>query len=99
MIPSAVCPTANRAAFSSHVPSSSRCETEIIPRSSSGVRTTALMNCPSVNRSRGCEMRETEMQSMDSSDAMPQPTSTNAPNGSRCVTRASMTSPLVSARM
>ena len=38
-------------------------------------------------------MRETEMASIGSSATTPQPTSANAPNGSRCVTRAGITSP------
>ena len=46
-----------------------------------------------VNRSLGWQMRDTDRFSMPMSDGTPQPASTNAPNGSRCVTRAGITSP------
>ena len=91
--PRTVSPTENSAAFCAQVPSSSRWVSEILRFSGSTVRTAARMDCPTVNRSPGWQMRDTDIFSMPMSDGTPQPASTNAPNGSRCVTRAGITSP------
>ena len=92
-MPRTVSPGENSAAFSSHVPSSSRWVSEIRRFSGSTVRTAARMACPTVSRSLGWQMRDTDRFSMPMSDGTPQPTSTNAPNGSKWVTRAAVTSP------
>ena len=51
------------------------------------------MSIPTRNRSRGCSMRETEIESMGSRETMPQPMSAKTPKGSMWVTLASITSP------
>lgn len=68
-------------------------------RFSSFMRTTARISMPTVNRSFGWSMRETEMASMGSRETIPQPISANAPNGSKCVMRTGITSPQVSPAM
>ena len=68
-------------------------------RFSSFIRTTARISMPTVNRSFGWSMRETEMASMGRRETIPQPISANAPNGSKCVMRTGITSPQVSPAM
>ena len=48
---------------------------------------------PRVSCALGVAEGDTDRFSMPMSDGTPQPASTNAPNGSRCVTRAGITSP------
>ena len=91
MMPPTVSPGRNLAAFSSQVPSSSLWES--VTRALSRHLTTARISIPTIKRSRGCSMRETEMESMGSSETMPQPMSANTPKGSMWVMRAFITSP------
>ena len=68
-------------------------EENILPVSRSMLFTAAFMCIPVKNLSRGWDMRETEMQSIDKRDIIPHPISTKAPKLSRCVTFAAITSP------
>ena len=63
--------TENSAAFCAQVPSSSRWVSEIRRFSGSTVRTAAKMDCPTVNRSLGWQMRDTDRFSMPMSDGTP----------------------------
>ena len=90
-MPATVSPGWNCAAFSSHVPRSSLCVRRIFFPSLPLKITRSC--CPTVNRSAGWEIRDTEMLSMGIRDGMPQPMSTKQPNGSRWVTQAGRMSP------
>ena len=92
-MPATVSPVRKRSAFCVQVPSSSLWLSVI--RFSSLARMTARISMPTVKRSRGWSMRETEIASIGSRETMPQPMSAKAPNGSRWVMRTSITSPRV----
>ena len=91
-MPTTVSPTVNRAAFSAHVPSSSRMVSTKRPCASRFLMAHKIC-CPTLTRSAGEEMRLTDIQSMGSRALMPQPTSQNAPNGSMWVTVQGRMSP------
>ena len=80
-IPATVSPVEKYAIFSSHVPRSSLCVRPILLFSI--VFTIAFMSIPTENLSLGCSIREMEIVSIGKSETIPQPISTNAPNGSR----------------
>ena len=92
-IPATVSPIENDSIFSSHVPNNSLCVRLILSFSIDLI--TAFISIPTENLSLGCSILEIEIVSIGKSETIPQPISTNAPNGSKCVTLAFMTSPIL----
>ena len=78
IIPLTVCPSLKRVAFSSQVPSSSRSVTDILPLLSI-LLTTVYIISPIDSLADGWEIRETDMQSIERSEILPQPISRKAP--------------------